>query len=521
MEKRRPVRVSLGCHVQGASLPVPDLNHGPSILAGCTKRVAAEMPPINRATLRRFKRFTRRFLERYCSSLRFSAEEEFSFDEWIDNVKYPQVRKDELRRVYQQGLTQKANTKVKSFVKNEPYEEPKHLRGIYSRHDDYKCRVGPYFKKFGDKLFALKWFIKKISKPDHPQVITDRLSKFAKYFCTDFSQFEATFVRQLLSIEQYVYRWTLEGHPLQKEICDLIAMSCSQNKISFKDFDIVLDCKRMSGEMNTSCGNGLMNLLITAFVLQSAGNSMEEWDAYFEGDDGIIGCKNLPTDRIYTELGARVKITVPSGLHTASFCGNVFDPEIKHNVTNPMEASVSFGWTTAEYAQASVKLRKELLRAKSYSMLYQYPGCPILKHLALYGLRMTEDVAASTIEKLPSLAVEKNSYVYEKNLELQDILTSNSNLPIYEIHDRTRFLVAEIYGISVNKQIEIEKYLDNLGTLQELRLDLPYPKSWFTYDFNYTTEVRDKREIASVYFNLTGFETSFYTSPGVVQTVRH
>ena len=519
MEKRRPVRVSLGCHVQGYSLPVPDLNHGPSILAGCTKMVAADMPRINRPFFRRFKRFVKRFLNKFCSTLRFSAEDEFDFEEWIDNAPYTLNRKSELRRVYEEGLTRSPNLKVKAFAKNENYPEAKHLRGIYSRHDDYKVRVGPYFKKFGDRLFALPWFIKKISKPLHPTVITERLAKYSKYFCTDFSQFEATFVRQLLSVEQYVYRWTLQGHPRQKEICDLIAKSCSTNRISFKDFDITLDCKRMSGEMNTSCGNGLMNLLITAFILEYSGNNENEWDAYFEGDDGIIGCKILPTAQLYTDLGAKVKIDVPTGLHTASFCGNVFDPEVKDNVTNPMEASVSFGWTTAEYAHASEKLRATLLRAKSLSMLYQYPGCPILKHLGLYGLRMTKHVNNEDATKVMYDRAE-NSYQREKAMELIDFLKTEK-IPEKPIHDKTRALVEELYNIPVQKQLEIEKYLDCLDDLRELKLDLPFPRVWYEYDSTYTTTVRNKKDIASVYFNRTGFVTPVYTSPQVMMYIKH
>lgn len=522
MDKRVPVRMSLGCHVENHSLPVPDLNHGPSLLAGCTKRVAAKMPEISKPVLRKFKRFVKRFFKKHLSSLRFEPSESFDFEEWIESVDYPRFRKDELRRVYENGLDKRPNAKVKAFAKNENYTVPKHLRGIYSRHDDYKVRVGPFFKKFGDRLFALPWFIKKFAVPDRPRLLLEKLERFRTIFCTDFSQFEATFVRELMLIENNVYRMCLEGHPDQKKLCDLFHLTAVINDISFKDFDIRLEAKRMSGEMSTSCGNGLMNMLITFFLLENSGNKWGDFDAYFEGDDGIVGCVHAPAASDYKSLGAHIKLEVPPDIASASFCGNVFAPAAMHNVTNPLEASVAFGWTNYSYYGSGPKVLNSLLCCKALSMAYEYPGCPILRSLSRYALRMTWSLFKNPQDLFSEFVrLESNQYEVELLRKAIDYV-SESGVPDVQIHDETRLLVERLYGVPVPMQLSIESYLDNLNELVPLDFScLEFPKEWYSNDLVYTCYVEPRSKLPPIPFNLQGFSTVCYLAPGHLVSYRH
>lgn len=522
MDKRTPVRVSLGCHVEGHSLPVPDLNHGPSALAGCVKRVAASMPEINYVDLRKFKRWVKRFFHKHLQSLKFEETEVFDFTTWIDNAPYPEYRKAELRAVFEKGLGKRPITKVKAFVKNEPYTEPKHVRGIYSRHDDYKVRVGPFFKNFGDKLFSLPWFIKKVSVGNRPVSLLEKLERFKTLFCTDFSQFEATFVKGLMSVELMVYRMCLEGHPAQKELCDLFHLMTTTNEISFKDFDIRVEAKRMSGEMNTSCGNGLMNLLLTFYILEMHGNKWGEYDAYFEGDDGIIGCIHLPEASYYRRMGANIKIVIPDDIASASFCGNVFSPTALHNVTNPLEASVSFGWTDAKYYGSSKKVLNNLLCCKALSMAYEYPGCPILRSLSRYALRVTW----SSFKNKPQLMKDfvRSHYSSYRNEKFQEFIDSvfESGIPDVDIHIETRLLVERLYNLSVDSQLMIEEYLDGLNELQPLDFNfIVLPHVWYLNDFRYSAYCNPHAAIPPTPFHMPGFKTLCYMDPEVLVCFNH
>jgi len=526
---RTAVRISLGCDVAGAALPVPDFDHQPSVLAAVTKRVAAAMPPINRQRLRGFRHFVKRFCNRYLRSLKFNPDETFDFEPWIENAPYSQARKNELRSVHLRNLEvhfealgyKQYRPRVKGFVKDEYYcpeseADMKHFRGIHSRDDGFKCRTGPFFKLFGDKLFALKWFIKKIPIDDRPRALLEKLGKYSKIFCTDFSQFESTFVRELMKIEVMVYKWCLEGHPRLYEMDSLFNHLLRDNIVDYKHFSFKVQSKRMSGEMNTSCGNGLMNLLMTMYILTLNGNDIDKCDAFFEGDDGIIGCFHLPNQQNYTDLGARIKIEVPSSIAEASFCGNIFHPAVLDNVTNPSEASVSFGWSYARrYRHANKLTLEKLLLAKSLSYLYQYPGCPIIRNLALYGIRCTKHHIKSIDKKFMINAVGNgNAYYYEEVIE--KALDQYEDLLKRQIHPYTRELVERKFGISICAQVRAEQYLDSLGSIQQLDL-LPFlnvPDVWRKVSDIYVKTVARDRKDPAFHFNVG--RTPYFTSPQVM-----
>jgi hypothetical protein len=499
----------LGCHVDGVACPAPDTQHSVSQAAGMVKRGATAMPRILGG--RAFKRFVKRFMRQYLTELIFDPNETFDFYDWIESAPYTRQRKNELIKVYEKHKNQKADTKIKAFTKDEDYEDYKIVRGIYSRSDDYKTRIGPFFKKFGDKLFSLKWFIKKVPVSDRPKVL-EKLRVYPNIFCTDFSQYEATFVKELMKIEHMVYSFSLQRHPERESIMALLKPLLSTNKIHFKNFSARVSAKRMSGEMNTSCGNGLMNMLITFYLLRRSGNDFDQFDAYFEGDDGIIGCVNVPTAQMYTNLGCNIKIERPVDLSRASFCGNVFVPGVNRNVTNIMEASVRFGWTTQNYLNSGPQLMKQLLKSKSMSMLCEYPGCPILRNLALYGLRVTQDVAV-TRDFLIKHA--KNTYEIER-LQTNSYYDTISDV---EIDIKTRILVEEMYGISISKQLHIEQYLDSLTEIQPLKIGLDFPRNW--YDFYLRYSVKCDYYSPKLYFDINGVSTEFYMHPNLLVSLQH
>jgi hypothetical protein len=514
---RRPARMSLGCHVVGAALPVPDLNHGPSQLAGCVKRVATHMPVGNRATFRRFFKWVKSYVRKNWKFLQFEREEEFHFDEWLRNAPYSQARKDQLQKAYDHGTVNQVNELVKAFAKDEPYMEYKHLRGIYSRSDDYKVRVGPFFKKFGDRLFSHPDFIKKIPMSKRAQALKDRLVG-DHVFCTDFSQYEATFVRRLMKVQNWIYSFSLERHPLHNHFMDLFSVLEGTNRIIFKTFDIEVQAKRMSGEMDTSCSNGMMNDLITRFNLHEAGNRQEEIQCYFEGDDGIITCKYLPTAAQYTALGANIKIETPESLATASFCGMLFHPDVMHMVKDPRKALLSFGWTSVQYLQTKQQVLNKLLKAKSLSLLHEVPGCPILRSLALYGNRVSGTYSKQEMIDFVSKQTRRQ---YDREYFLEQ-LNDEDDIFSYEIHPKTRALFEQLFDIPVSKQIEIEKYLDGLNELQPLEIDLQFHRHHYDYFSRYSVTLPDRLEKRpAAEFSMLGFSTPAYLNPNLLQIFQH
>jgi len=328
-----------------------------------------------------------------------------------------------------------------------------------------------------------------------------------------------------MSIEHWVYGWVLEKHPRRKELLDLISIMANRNIIDFKNFTVLLIAKRMSGEMNTSCGNGLMNFLMTYFILAEAGNDLDkDVGARFEGDDGIVGCKFMPDATIYRQLGGVIKLTTPDNVAEASFCGNVFVPGIYHNVTNPLGASVRFGWTNArKYRSATTKSKLQLLLSKSISLLYEYPGCPILKSLGLYGYRIsTESLGLKNVKDVRVMIGKKHAgfgNVYEKQIMDECLAEIESKgMPNVEIRDETRALVEKLYGIDVNTQRSCEDYLDGLKVLQPLELDLPYPVLWKTIDDIYCMDASREE---TPHFERKGFTTAAWHSSTILKYYQH
>jgi len=467
---RPPMRRSLGCHLVGSALPVPDTTHMPSALQGAVKRVAAAMPPINRQKLRRLKRFVIRFLNKNFQNKQFQQDEHFDFSEWIEQTPYERYRKDELILVNERvKLGWKKKYKyVKSFIKDECYPEYKHPRGIYSRTDEYKCLVGPFFAKLGDIIFDSKFFIKHVPVCDRPQWLLDTFADKPNVFCTDFSKFEATFVRTLMKIELSVYAWFLKYNPNKEYLLGLIQMGMmSTNRIEFRDFCFNLMCKRMSGEMNTSVGNGIFNLVLTFFLLEESGNRY--YDGRFEGDDGICWYSdNAPTVNDYRDMGSIIKIDVPLRLSEASFCGQIFDVDDLDVVCDPFEVLASFGYTTRDYMTANRDTLDNLIRAKSLSYLYQYPACPIIRSLALMGLRV---VSKLPIEKIIAYGKKTTNNMYEKHLwiEMETYFKNNKTFD-NKVKINTRLLVERKYNISIELQLKIEEYLDSITVLQPLQI---------------------------------------------------
>jgi hypothetical protein len=258
--------------------------------------------------------------------------------------------------------------------------------------------------------------------------------------------------------------------------------------VVFKWFTFLLRCKRYSGEMDTSLMNSLMNLLFIIFLLLKSGELMEfirSVPPSIDGDDSIFAHTKKLDPTILTRLGANAKLMQHPDLNDASFCKLIFDVDVMDTVTNPIENMLNFGYTNMYYLDASEKTHNALLRAKSMSMLYTYPACPILRSLALYGLRVTQDVKDCQI-----LNVLKNMDNFKREM-MQTVFEHRHSL-VYDkqIHIKSRILIQEKYNISVSVQYDIEKYLDGLTEKQilhiphmELFIDQPRVDHFFNFGF--------------------------------------
>jgi hypothetical protein len=371
-------------------------------------------------------------------------------------------------------------------IKDEPYPSWKPARPIKSRSDRWKAHVGPAFNAINKVLFKHRFFIKKVPLPDRSNYMKKMFEEFKSILnCTDYSKFESHFIRMVMEMTEFVfYDFVLQHTKIRsKFMADIRKVHSLKQTFKYQKFMTSFKATRASGEMCTSSGNGFSNFAFFNYLSKFLG--AEEVAAVFEGDDGVTAIK--PADIVmktqdYEDLGLLCKLNQTVEFCEASFCGIVCDPDDMVQVTDVNKALVNFGWTNKKYANADHPTRMSLLRAKGYSMIYQYPGCPILQSLALYALRVTNKLTIHTrmLAMYAKRRLFQDRYTHDKYHELFDSLQGKilTSLPTRLVPDKTRDLVNRLYGIAPESQIEFEHYLDSLTEVQQLTCSFDFPRQW-------------------------------------------
>lgn len=232
------------------------------------------------------------------------------------------------------------------------------------------------------------------------------------------------------------------------------------NTIKFNGARLNIDATRMSGEMNTSLGNGFTNLVLIKLICSEKGYDVHP---VIEGDDALFKCPAVITQEDFAQYGVKCKIETHSSIYTAGFCGIVFDNESKSNICNPTKVMLKLPWSSRKYLTAKDKATKSLLKSKALSILWQYPGCPIVNSFALSVLRQTFHVTG----KYERQDYDQNTQQY---LQKTSVITSYDELikttPMREITMSTRILMEQKFDYTIQEQLELEKFFDNKMDLQ-------------------------------------------------------
>lgn len=489
LQRYQPISARLPISYEYATPPRPDQGHLASALAGVAKRGATKTPTMSRKLKREFSRYVDLWLRRNFKPL--SEDKLLSFDEWLAGTSYSEARKVELARVWTEcggRPTKRALQVVKCFIKDETYPEYKFPRGIYSRCDAAKCLFGPVVQSVSDVLFSMPWFIKKHPVKDRPMVIYDKLYKpGSKYIYTDYTSFEAHFSASLMGVCEnrlYTHAVSRLGQDVRNTVKLMHSVKGGINRMTFKTFSCKQEAGRMSGEMDTSCSNGFTNLMLYLFASFKAGCKESKIVGFVEGDDGLFRNDGpFPTEELFRELGMTIKIGLTDKLERASFCGQVYDIEDKTVVTDIAEQVCRIGWTNKQYVRAKPKVLRELLRAKGYSLAYQFGGCPILGRLGAKILELTEKdtIRQSIIDKMDFWNKEKLLEAFKYGSQITTPGLS------------TRQLVEELYNITIDEQLEIENKIDNMTNLGYLPFKFSHvPSDWTHYYELYNASDHDE-----------------------------
>lgn len=367
---------------------------------------------------------------------------------WLESTPYSTQRKEQLLKGFNEAGRQlkHRHLHVKVHGKVETYEVFKLARGICSRHDNFKCMVGPAFRLIEAEVYKHPAFIKHVPVHERPRYIQDMLGVFAGPFLeTDYTSFESHFIPLLLdSCELVVYRYMLKNFPVLSKLISKTLTSV--NVCRSRYFSLEVPGKRMSGEMCTSLGNGLTNLLLADFIARSKGGRLV---GVVEGDDGLFKSTVPLCSQDFKDRGFTIKMLHHQNLYQTTFCGMMSSRDLM-TMANPTKVLLNFGWSHSPLMFGGKKVRDGLLRAKAMSLAYEHPQCPILSALALRVLVLTNGVE-------PRFDVDWYNQHRVKQLcamkeETAALLAKGPSL-------QCRMDFASVYGVSISKQLLIEAEL--------------------------------------------------------------
>lgn len=503
--KRPVVQVGTGVEImidgQPIITPHPDPLDPDTTIAGVKHRFLRKPPTAETKLMAEFREFVRTRCRKEFVPIPTDAD--VSVERWLSHTDYPDWRRTELSVCWDSvgSIFDPDKSymyfKCSSFMKDETYLVYKHARAINSRSDAFKCAVGPIFKLIEEQVYQHEAFIKHVPVADRPAYIMRMLHREgAKYFATDYTAFESLFVRELMvACEFELYSYMTQHLPAGAEFMRLVTTVLGgKNLCVFKDFKVMVDATRMSGEMCTSLGNGFSNLMLMQFICKKKGCTSVR--GVVEGDDGLFTMVGTPpTAEDFARLGLIIKAELHDTISTASFCGIVFDPQDQVNVADPRKIMANFAWIQRKYARARTCKVQALLRCKALSLAFQYPGCPIVAELAWYGIRATTKSSRTNSDLLEIVSRKSDYDLFTREKMVAAIKCGN--IPHIAPPWNTRLLVEKLYGIPLETQVSIEKYFSSLNTIQPLShgsFPMLFPQIWREHSACYSV-VSDRLDV--------------------------
>lgn len=466
--RRFPAAVAVGPYVEGLVLPRPDLVDPPTVVDGIRKRFGHAPPTPDEGLMAEFLQFTKGYVRNNFRPL--DLETDFGLETWLASTNYPEWRREELRVAHSNALELlqvrnglKRIRRVGSFGKSETYPEWKFLRPINARSDEYKVLVGPAFRQIEKVVFAHHSFIKKVPRLEWPDHIIKYLTSGYFVYTSDYSSFESLF-EELMDAELSLYEWMLQYHPEQLE---WVRMIDDENECYFKHVIAKVWRKRMSGEMNTSLGNGFTTHVVAKFIVDRLYG--RDCIILQEGDDTIF-CSPGPLDEeLFEKLGLEVKLERVTDVSRGQFCQLIFDESDRTVVRDPIPYVVGFSWIEGKHA-TTTKHDEFMLVARAMSCLAQYPGHPVLQEFASYILRCVDYKAESVVayvERSRDLDTYQREVYLRAAVNFDKVLSRRRPVTM-----ATRIVVEEQFGLGVEHQLLFERYFQSCNSIKPIPVEL-------------------------------------------------
>lgn len=391
------VRMSPGL-TSGSLAPfVPGRKNTAAHVMACKRRFLCGPPhEITASDLRALQAHT----DWICHTYLKPCENRMTVWEWLQRTHYSLKRKLFLMRLAASMDWDNPDRSIQSFVKDESYPEYKAPRMINARNDEFKVFAGPLAKAIEDMVYLLPCFVKHVAVALRPAYVMNMLETFGNcfamlqtacpcsldYYVTDHSRFECHMTTAIMqAIELRVYRYLLARIASPREI-DMFCSIAQDNRFGNPYLHGKRPAGRMSGDMVTSVGNGLTNLVVASYILKSRSIP---FSMVVEGDDGLF-CVPHGTEikaEWYEKLGFAIKLKQVREPGDSGFCGMEFvdDHGILQTIVEPFSTLADMIWTEVNTPLEALSR----IRATALSMICEYPSCPVVTEYAKYLLRTT------------------------------------------------------------------------------------------------------------------------------------
>lgn len=402
-----------------------------------------------------------------------------TMEEWLESTKYTSAMKQEILDEWNNNVVcpmQIAKQSYcNSFIKLEQYTEFKQPRIINGREMATIMTYANLIVAAEKTLYKHEWLVKKIA-------VTNRAGNLAENFPTvtghvigsDFTSFECSISHTLLHlVEKRMLKHMFRNTGYEHQIDEYYHLVANTNTMVFKNMKASVFGKRMSGDRTTSFGTCLIMIALFSFVFEYYGI---EHVIRVEGDDVVAWVDRLFPTHIFDLLGFSIKLDHYEQVNYASFCGLIFD-ESNNILTNPMKVILNTPWVDAKYTHSKRTKIKALQRAKALSILYQYPGCPVLGQYAAMILRSSEGVVhKNTLDRaIASQYAHRTGQSYDDFCRYFNLFPGQSIIHATVTYRPTtmfgRVMIEEMFGMSVDEQLLLE---NNFATgFNESVLDYP------------------------------------------------
>lgn len=449
--KPQVVGTTLPYFIREVARPTPASNNTESFKCAFQMRVGAAMPPLNRHMFRRFRRYALHLARREFTPI--PADADLSFKTWLEEINQPGDRKIELalaRKRLEEGIPNRKLMTTKGFLKEEDYDNWKHPRGINAPPDEAKVLCGPVVRAMEKVVFSTPHFVKKIPVADRCQFVTSRLQVTGnKYLETDYTSWEAGVNPHMMSVVHEVYAYLLGNHPEAPEFLNYCRTIRGWVSISYKNVRARTLARIHSGRLDTSLGNGLLNFLVTRFMLHES--RCKHHASIFEGDDGLASFSGQVNTGIAALLGMVVKAEIFDDVGEASFCGLKF-AQSKQIIRDPVQTIIKMSWTGKQYARSGKEKLEQLQLAKAMSSLAETPACPIVNVFAQTIIeKLLPNHRLRSIMDLVENKVKADSYTLDRLK--RGIARFESGVRFEQPTLATRLAVERAYGIGVDLQV--------------------------------------------------------------------